>query len=127
MSTRLEDKSIPELLDISSDVIRNYRIMFDKILGSTPEEAIETQEALEGLTPAYIREAVKRFKSGTPAEISVTHESLEGLTPDEIMNAVRLNRYFKPAKLEELLELLKDFNPIEIKQVMEQYRKKHPK
>ena len=97
MSTKLEVKSVSELLDFSTDVIKKYRIMFDKILGSTPEEIIETQEALEGLTPAEIRKAVKLYRSGTPEEKRVTHESLEGLTPAEIMYAARLYRTGKPA------------------------------
>jgi len=62
MSTGLENKSVANLLDISTDLIREYRILLEKILGSTPEEVQETYEALEGFTPAEIREAVKLYR-----------------------------------------------------------------
>lgn len=127
MNNRLEDKSDAELLEITADLVKNYRILTHKFLGSTPEEMRETEEVLEGLTPAEIREAVKHYRIRTSDKIRETPESLEGLTPAEVMNAVRLNRYFKPAKLELLLELLKDFTHMEIMQVMGQYRKKNPK
>lgn len=125
MINRLEDKSIPELFDSAMDVISKYNIMFDKILGSTPEEVKETQEALEGLTPAEIRDAVKRFRSGTLDKIRETEVSLEGFTTDEITYAVRLYRYNKPAEIEELLKLLREFNPMQIKEGMKLYERKH--
>lgn len=59
---RNKKKSAKELLDIAVEIIREDRILFAKILGSTPEEIRETQEALEGLTPAEIREAVKHYR-----------------------------------------------------------------
>lgn len=62
MSTGLEDKSVANLLDISTDAMKEYRILLEKILGSTTEEIRETQEALEGFTPAEIREAVKLYR-----------------------------------------------------------------
>ena len=52
------------LLDISTDRMKEYRILLEKILGSTTEESRETQEALEGFTPAEIREAVKLYRRG---------------------------------------------------------------
>jgi len=66
MSNELQDQSISEVLVTSADIMRKYRIMFGKILGETPEEFQETQEALEGLTPADIREAVKLYKRRHP-------------------------------------------------------------
>ncbi len=66
MSTELKDKSISEVLVTSTDIIRKYRTLFDKILGSTPEEMRETQETLEGLTPAEIREAVRNYRARHP-------------------------------------------------------------
>lgn len=66
MSTEVQDKSISKVLVNSTDIIRKYRVLFDKILGSTPEEIQETQEALEGFTPADIREAMKLYRRGHP-------------------------------------------------------------
>ena len=62
MSAELEDKSISNILEMSTDLIKEYRLQIEKILGSTPEEIKETQDALEGFTPADIREAVNLYK-----------------------------------------------------------------
>lgn len=66
MSAGLENKSVPELLDTAIDVIKKYRTLFDKILGSTPEEIQETHEVLEGFNSAEIREALKLYRRGHP-------------------------------------------------------------
>ncbi len=62
----MKNKSIPELLETATDVIKKYRVMFDKILGSTTEEVRETKEALEGVTPAEIRAALNLYKKRPP-------------------------------------------------------------
>ena len=62
MSTESKTQSISEVLATSTDIIRKYSTMFGKILGKTPEEIEETKEALEGLTPAEIREALKLYR-----------------------------------------------------------------
>jgi len=64
MSTEVKNNSISDVLVSSTEIMRKYRILFDKILGSTTEEARETQDALEGFTPAEIREALKLYKKG---------------------------------------------------------------
>jgi len=66
MSTELKDKSVPELLDTATELVTAYRLLLEKILGSTSEEFKETQEVLEGFTPADIREAVKIYKRRHP-------------------------------------------------------------
>jgi Mn-dependent DtxR family transcriptional regulator len=62
MSARVENESINNVLETAVDIIRKYRTLFNKILGLTPEEVKETHEALEGFTPAEIREALKLYR-----------------------------------------------------------------
>jgi len=104
MSTESKDKSISEILDISRDTIRRYRIMFDKILGSTPEEIRDTQEALKGFTSAEIREALKLY--------SRRHDKSLGSTPDENLD-MRI--------------ITSGFTIMEVKEALRHYRIKHPK
>jgi len=103
MSAELKDKSISEILVTSTDIIRKYRIMFNKILGSTPEESRETQEALEGFTPAEIREALKLYRR---------HDRILGSTPDEDLDT-RI--------------ITSGFTQMEVKEALRLYRIRHPK
>lgn len=104
MSAELKDKSISEILVTSTDIIRKYRIMFDKILGSTPEEIRDTQEALKGFTSAEIREAMRTYRKG--------HDRILGSTPDEDLD-MRL--------------ITSGFNQMEVKEALRLYRIRHPK
>jgi len=78
--------------------------MFDKILGSTPEEIRDTQEALKGFTSAEIREALKLY--------SRRHDKSLGSTPDENLD-MRI--------------ITSGFTIMEVKEALRHYRIKHPK
>lgn len=62
MTTKLENEPINKIVETAADIIRRYRTLFQKILGSTPEEVKETHKALEGFTPKEIREALKLYR-----------------------------------------------------------------
>jgi len=124
---RIKKKSVKELLDISLEIIRDYRILFDKILGKTPEEIQETKEALEGFTPADIREAIKLYRSITPDEDIDRRIILGGFTPIEIREAVNLYIMITPDKIQEMNNILAEFTPIEIREALRTYRARHPK
>jgi len=66
MSVELENKSIPKLLDRAFEVIKEYNILFDNILGVTPEERKEMRKILEGFTSTEIREALEWYKPSHP-------------------------------------------------------------
>jgi len=62
MSTGLENSSNNRSFETAIEIMRKYRTLVKEIFGSTPEEVQETHEAMEGLTPAEIREAVKLYR-----------------------------------------------------------------
>jgi len=66
MRDELEKKSVSELLDVSIELIRKYRILFNTILGSTPDENKEMHEILEGYTHREIRDALEWYKASHP-------------------------------------------------------------
>jgi len=51
-----------EALERSRDALRRCRVIVEKLLGGSPGEVRETLRAVEGLTPAQIREALMIFR-----------------------------------------------------------------
>jgi len=62
MSNGLENSSNNRIFETAIEIMRKYRTLINEIFGSTPEEVQETHEAMEGLTPAEIREALKIYR-----------------------------------------------------------------
>lgn len=135
MSDELGKKSYPELLDISLEVIREHRILLDKILGQTPNENQEMHKILEGLNSREIRDALRTYIKGHDKILGSTPDNdldkrilLSGFTPMEIREAVILCRSITPANIQTLLKALREgFSPMEITQALKNYRRRHPK
>ena len=52
-----------EVLDLSIEARRKYQRLLNRVLGDTLEEKHATLRAMEGLTPAPIRDACEIYKS----------------------------------------------------------------
>ena len=112
MSDELKKKSAKELLDISVEIIKEYRILFDKILGKTPDEIQEMHKILEGLNSREIRDALRTYRGRHTKnmEIQEMHKILEGLN-------------LSPG----VLEQLKALNSTDLKKAVKYYRRTHLK
>ncbi len=66
MSDQLENKSVPQLLDTATEIIKEYNILFTTILGATPEERKEMRKILEEFTSTEIRQALEWYKASHP-------------------------------------------------------------
>jgi len=70
LSVHLDIDLIAEALERSRDALRKYLRLVRKILGSSPDEIQGTLKAMEGLTPAQIREACEVYKGLHPEEVA---------------------------------------------------------
>ena len=57
-------ESIASVLERAAKGLRKCLRIIENILGDSPEEVRETLDALRGLTPAEIREAVRAHREG---------------------------------------------------------------
>lgn len=103
MSDQLENKSVPELLDTATEIIKEYNILFTTILGTTPEESKEMRKILERFEPWEIKKALIAYRGGKPHERS----------PPDMMT-------------EEMKRLIKGFKPWEVARALTTYRGQNP-
>ena len=63
MTAELELEFTAETLERAARELRKYRDLVNRILGTSPEEVRETLQAMAGLTPAQIRDALWSYKA----------------------------------------------------------------
>ncbi|MCJ7574946.1 hypothetical protein MUO93_11920 [Candidatus Bathyarchaeota archaeon] len=51
-----------KLLEEATGGLRVYRVMVGEILGSSPEEQVETRRLLRGLSPGDVRAALREYR-----------------------------------------------------------------
>ena len=81
MNSTLDLEVTADTLEKAAAGLRKYRLLVEKILGSSPEEVRNTLRAMEGLTPAQIREACDVYKVLHTDEVSamrIAHKEAEG-------------------------------------------------
>jgi len=62
-ATQLE--LIADTLEKAAEGLRRFRGLVEKILGNSPEDVRETLRAMEGLTPAQIRDALGAYRESS--------------------------------------------------------------
>lgn len=77
MTTVLDIELTAETLEKAARGLRRYRRLVEKILGNSPEEVKETLQAIEGLTPAQIRFALRAYKSMSSLDVAKFSSKIE--------------------------------------------------
>lgn len=62
MEAATQIELIADTLEKAAEGIRGFRGLIEKILGNSPEGVRETLQAMEGLTPAQIRDALRAYR-----------------------------------------------------------------
>ena len=71
MSATFELELTAEALERAARGLRRYRALINRILGATPEEVRATMLAMEGFTPAQIREALDAYRDLHSSELAI--------------------------------------------------------
>lgn len=62
MSSDTQIELIADTLEKAAEGLRRFRGLVEKILGNSPEDVRETLRAMEGLSPAQIRDALRVYR-----------------------------------------------------------------